>query len=408
VIQLGILSCLLPEAINFLDADDILPRAILVGRIMYFGWLGGYIYSLNVVVRRFIARDLKPDVFYHLCARFYSAINLGTIVGAAIGMLGRMAGTPFHLSLGTACVVSFFVGFFPERGLDWLTITAQKALKQPAGVSKEIRLSEIEGLSIWHQARLKQEGIENAQNLASVDVADLVIHTPFAATEIIDWIDQAILLVHTSRAQFQSLAEAGLIRASDVLANTCEVGRLQALSTAGGLEKEALEVLHLSLRSALNADLVLHFRGQSSLALAQATSSSPASEPDAGSTLNATATETAADVRITYIECNPAGDDPEGEYVELENLGLSAADMNAGTLSDRADHTYTFPRYTLNAGATVRVWTKAGVDGARDLYWGSGSAVWNNTGDTAALRDEQGTVIHTYGYPEEQEEGTSA
>ncbi len=113
---------------------------------------------------------------------------------------------------------------------------------------------------------------------------------------------------------------------------------------------------------------------------------------------NHTPAPSPANVQIAYIEYNPPGDDVEGEYVRIENLGGSATEMTNWTLRDDASHTFTFPTFTLNAGATVRVWTKSGTNTSTDLYWGSGSAIWNNTGDTAYLRDDHGNLIDTYSY----------
>jgi hypothetical protein len=105
-----------------------------------------------------------------------------------------------------------------------------------------------------------------------------------------------------------------------------------------------------------------------------------------------------ANVVITYIEYNPPGDDVQGEYVRIENSGGLAANMTNWTLADIAGHVYTFPTFTLNPGAYVRVWTKSGTDTASDLYWGRGAAVWNNTGDCAYLRDSGGSLIDGYCY----------
>jgi hypothetical protein len=104
------------------------------------------------------------------------------------------------------------------------------------------------------------------------------------------------------------------------------------------------------------------------------------------------------DVQITSIEYDPPGSDVEGEYVRIENLGGGAVDMTNWTLRDDADHVFTFPTFTLSSGATVRVWTKSGTDTTTDLYWGSGSAIWNNTGDCAYLRDSSGTSVDAYCY----------
>jgi hypothetical protein len=106
----------------------------------------------------------------------------------------------------------------------------------------------------------------------------------------------------------------------------------------------------------------------------------------------------AADVQITFIEYDPPGSDVEGEYVRIENLGGSVADMSDWTLRDEANKVFTFPAFTLSPGAAVQVWTKGGTDTVTDLYWGSGSAIWNNTGDCAYLRDSGGTAVDTYCY----------
>ncbi len=105
-----------------------------------------------------------------------------------------------------------------------------------------------------------------------------------------------------------------------------------------------------------------------------------------------------ADFQIVYIDYDPPGDDVEGEYVEIRNLSGTAQIMTGWTLSDAASHTFIFPVFTLNAGATIKVWVKSGANTATDLYWGSGSAIWNNDGDTAYLRDSQGNLIDSYSY----------
>jgi hypothetical protein len=104
------------------------------------------------------------------------------------------------------------------------------------------------------------------------------------------------------------------------------------------------------------------------------------------------------DIRIVYIDYNPPGDDVQGEYVRIDNVDGAFADMTGWMLSDIANHVFTFPSFTLAPGATVRVWTKAGTDTTTDLYWGRGSAVWNNTGDCAYLRDGDGGLVSEYCY----------
>ena len=105
-----------------------------------------------------------------------------------------------------------------------------------------------------------------------------------------------------------------------------------------------------------------------------------------------------AEVQIAHLEYDPEGDDVLGEYVRLKNAGGTAQTLTGWTLSDASRHTYTFPTFSLTAGAAVQIWTRSGQDTNSDLYWGSGTAIWNNTGDTASLRDSQGNLIDTHAY----------
>lgn len=67
--------------------------------------------------------------------------------------------------------------------------------------------------------------------------------------------------------------------------------------------------------------------------------------------------------------------------------------MGGWTVSDEADHVYTVPSgFTLQPGATVTLYTGSGTNSNSELYWGSGSAIWNNGGDTVIVKGG-GTVI---------------
>lgn len=263
VIQLGLWAGFLPEVYDF-GADELFPRAIAAGSMLFWGWLGAWSYSMQFTFRRFLALDLSPSVYLFTTSRFLLAFVIGGVV--AIGALSlRAADVPFNEAWAIWSAVTFFIGYFPEQGLNWITVTAQKALKQRGGISKEVHLSRIEGLSIWHQGRLKQEGIDNAQTLATANIPDLVISTPFAVGQIVDWVDQAILLVHTGGVQFEALGNVGVIRASAVLTNTDDRGNLDELAEATGLKKSELRVLSRGLRLASNTKLVTRFRRQPDL-----------------------------------------------------------------------------------------------------------------------------------------------
>jgi hypothetical protein len=86
--------------------------------------------------------------------------------------------------------------------------------------------------------------------------------------------------------------------------------------------------------------------------------------------------------------------DPLDEWVEI--ISVTQVNMTNWNLTDEANHVYTFPHFILDG--TVKVHTNTGVDNSIDLYWGSSQSIWNNSGDTATLIDNEGTVIDQKSY----------
>jgi pimeloyl-ACP methyl ester carboxylesterase len=103
-------------------------------------------------------------------------------------------------------------------------------------------------------------------------------------------------------------------------------------------------------------------------------------------------------VWIKGINVNPPGRDVDNEWVEIRNDTPDAVEMAGWTLRDAKNHTFKFPVFELPAGGGVKVWTKYGVNDAENLFWKRGSAVWNNTGDRAELRDAAGADVARYAY----------
>ncbi|MBP1464975.1 lamin tail domain-containing protein, partial [Candidatus Chloroploca sp. M-50] len=127
---------------------------------------------------------------------------------------------------------------------------------------------------------------------------------------------------------------------------------------------------------------------------APATPATGGAKPAAGPEL-----EAPTGINIVHIEFDPPGRDVDGEYVLLRNTAKMPMLLAGWKLSDGGDkHTFTFPSFTLNPGGEVKIWTKSGKNNAGNLYWNNRIPIWNNTGDTATLRDGQGNVIARYTY----------
>jgi len=108
---------------------------------------------------------------------------------------------------------------------------------------------------------------------------------------------------------------------------------------------------------------------------------------------------TTASVVLGAVRADPPGDDsqtPNEEWIEVVNAGGRPADLTGwGVRDESASHRYEFPAgFRLLAGATVRLRTGCGRDTATDLHWCvSGSAVWNNDGDTVFITDRRGNIV---------------
>jgi len=109
---------------------------------------------------------------------------------------------------------------------------------------------------------------------------------------------------------------------------------------------------------------------------------------------------TSSDHSVSIPTISPDGETLNDEYVDVKNDGSSSLDMTGWTLEDEAGYTYQFPDgFSLGAGDTVRVHTGSGTDSSTDLYWGSGSPIWNNDSDTAHLYDDASNLAAEKTYP---------
>jgi micrococcal nuclease len=110
---------------------------------------------------------------------------------------------------------------------------------------------------------------------------------------------------------------------------------------------------------------------------------------------------------ITHVEYDAPGNDNDnlnGEWVEIENRGGTAADLTGWVLKDEsATHRFSFRSgMVLDVGTKVIVFTGCDVDtgspSSAALFWCEDGAVWNNGGDTAFLLDPEGNIHDEWSY----------
>lgn len=183
----------------YLDRDRIgfvEPETV---KLAFFGLLGAYLFSVQELVRRFNTFDLLPQVFSSIFARMMSAVVI-TFVGAFIITLTTENFNQYDSNMAWAAVLAFVIGIFPKWGTRWLIERTNSILMRARDPVNERSLENILGISAWHEARLEEMGIDDAQNLATADIRRLLLTTQFDAQEIVHWVDQAILYVKVGQS----------------------------------------------------------------------------------------------------------------------------------------------------------------------------------------------------------------
>jgi endonuclease/exonuclease/phosphatase family metal-dependent hydrolase len=110
----------------------------------------------------------------------------------------------------------------------------------------------------------------------------------------------------------------------------------------------------------------------------------------------------AAQVIINEIRANEPGSDTAGEFVEIVNIGGTAANIGGWTISDGTAVRHTFAAgTTLNPGKAVVVFggasaIPAGLSNAAPAS--SGGLSLSNSGDTVTVRDSGGAVRNSFTY----------
>ena len=103
-------------------------------------------------------------------------------------------------------------------------------------------------------------------------------------------------------------------------------------------------------------------------------------------------------VEIRDIFFNGAGTSEPDEYVLIENDESFPIQLQNWTLRDEANHIFTFPSFVIQPNQQCRIYTNENHPEWCGFNYGSGTAIWNNSGDTAYLRNSNGTLIDDYSY----------
>lgn len=162
-----------------------------------FAAIGAYTFHTGMIVRRSFISDITKNVYWSSINRLLFSVAISITLSALLA------------DKSVAMVVSFGVAFFPS-----FFITAlRKLIRQKLGITEtaipELEIQLIQGVDIWKEDRLVEEGIESVQNLATANVFTLAAKMHYPMRTIVDWMDQAILIQRFPN-QLGAILQAGL------------------------------------------------------------------------------------------------------------------------------------------------------------------------------------------------------
>ncbi len=156
-----------------------------------FAFLGAYFFVLQMLVRRFFQNDLKPTAYVNATMRIIIVILLVWVLDPVL---------PESLGQAERSAIAFAIGVFPSIGWQALQSIVAVLLKRfVRSLEANNPLSELDGMNVWYEARLVEEGVEDVQNLATTDLGNALLRTRIPPERLIDWVDQALLRLHTNR-----------------------------------------------------------------------------------------------------------------------------------------------------------------------------------------------------------------
>ncbi|WP_433303434.1 hypothetical protein ACQP2F_11995 [Actinoplanes sp. CA-030573] len=226
-------------------------------------FLGAYFFSLQMLFRRYVLKDLRGSAYTSVSMRIILAV-----IGVWVLMV--VSDKMHLLTEGQLLLAGFVVGVFPR--VFWQII--ESVFKRTFGkialpsMRSDLPISDLDGITVWHEARLEEEDIENLSNMATADLVELMLNTRMPRERIIDWTDQAILYTQLG-PQGKDNETRDLLRAHGVRTATSFLCSFQHQRLRGSdtferiLERDGFSVaadLESSLSTNSNLELIKRWR----------------------------------------------------------------------------------------------------------------------------------------------------
>ncbi len=225
--------------VNGVSVRDFAMYVVGNLNVITLGFLGAYIYGIGVLMRRFFASDLYPSAFLEMIERLISVFVISlvltilvpiamVVLPAASGLTQPFSGLPADPNTGKpldgatalAAALAFTFGIWTRAFFGWLPrLIASLPIRLNDLDNPQASVAELEGVDIWVEGRLGEEGIETVHAMATASIDRVVRRTYFTTARIVCWVDQALLYMHAGNSGqwIQAFRSAGVHKATDLL-----------------------------------------------------------------------------------------------------------------------------------------------------------------------------------------------
>jgi len=217
---------------------------------------GGFMWSAQNIIRRLMAADLTPGLYYSAGMR----MTYASLIALMIFFLSKATpGSQNFLTDNMMPAMAFLIGMFPDKGLTYLKDKIALFKDDPLERAHQLPLDMVEGMSSFHKERLRENNIDNVQNLAEAKFLDLLLKTPFTARLLIDWIGQAKLLVYF-KSNTNALRNYNIRDVFDLLQAGRHEGQLKQLAAKTNIDELSIQIAYQSIQENREIEILHEFQ----------------------------------------------------------------------------------------------------------------------------------------------------
>jgi hypothetical protein len=217
-----VLGGVLSHTTNLAVLNEYQAQTIFTGVIAFFS---AYVWIIWRMIVRINANDMSPITYYFFSVRILAATLVAGIARHVIEIAGLrelVYSVGFipdtKLPYGLA-ILGFLIGWNPKLWIDdlidkiWSNIKSKVPFQrwpENQSMPERMPLTIIQGILEDKEERLKENDIDNCQQLASENPILMWMRTPYNIYLICDWVAQAQLYRLVGSESFRSLQENGI------------------------------------------------------------------------------------------------------------------------------------------------------------------------------------------------------